>query len=87
MKWSVGTKIGAGYGLAFVALITFGVTSYLRVNRLFQTTRWVDHEEIFLTPYADAIIRVPHHLAALRKLTADNKSQQDLLGKLDCAPR
>lgn len=33
MKWSIGTKIGAGYALALLALIVIGVTSYISVTR------------------------------------------------------
>src|SRR6266851_4161616 len=112
MKWSVGTKIGAGYGLALIALITIGVASYLSVNRFLQTARWVDHtnrvlhqlgqlqnalidietgqrgytitgNETFLEPYNSGLVRVPEQLTTLRKLTADNPSQQVLLERLE----
>ncbi len=43
MKWSVGTKIGAGFALALVALIIIGATSYLSINRFLQTAHLVDH--------------------------------------------
>lgn len=43
MKWSVGTKIGAGFALALVALIVIGATSYLSINRFLQTAHLVDH--------------------------------------------
>src|SRR5216684_1401558 len=102
MKWSVGTKIGAGYGLALIALITIGVASYLSVNRFLETARWVDHthqvlhqldelqnalidieSETFLEPYNSGLVRVPEQLTTLRKLTADNPSQQVLLERLE----
>ena len=33
MKWSIGSKIGAGYALALLALLIIGITSYVSVNR------------------------------------------------------
>jgi methyl-accepting chemotaxis protein WspA len=112
MKWSVGTKIGAGFGLALVALVIIGVASYLSINRLLATAHMVDHtyqvintiddlslelinvetgqrgytitgNESFLEPYLAGVAKVPEGIAAIRKLTADNKSQQDLLDKLE----
>jgi methyl-accepting chemotaxis protein WspA len=43
MKLSIGTKIGAGYALALLALVTLGVACYLSVTRFLETARWVDH--------------------------------------------
>lgn len=33
MKWSIGTKVGAGYALALLALLIIGIASYASVNR------------------------------------------------------
>ena len=43
MKWSVGTKIGAGYALALRALVIIGLTSYLSVTRFLETAHSVSH--------------------------------------------
>ena len=43
MRLSIGTKIGAGYALALLALIIIGVSSYSSVQRLMATNGWVDH--------------------------------------------
>ena len=43
MRFSIGTKVGAGYALALAALVVIGATSYVSVTRLLETTRWVDH--------------------------------------------
>jgi methyl-accepting chemotaxis protein WspA len=43
MRFSIGTKLGAGYALALAALVGIGAASFLSVNRLLETTRWVDH--------------------------------------------
>lgn len=43
MKWSIGTKIGIGYGLGIVALLTIGAASYSSLTRLLKTVDWVDH--------------------------------------------
>jgi methyl-accepting chemotaxis protein len=36
MKWSVGTKIGAGYALALVVLVVFGAVSYRNTTELIE---------------------------------------------------
>jgi len=43
MKWSVGTKIGAGYVLALTMLVTFGVISYWNVIGLIEAARLKTH--------------------------------------------
>jgi methyl-accepting chemotaxis protein len=43
MKWTVGTKIGAGFGLALAILIAIGGASYRSTNKLTDTADWVDH--------------------------------------------
>src|SRR5207244_3917324 len=43
MRFSIGTKVTAGYALALAALVLIGAAAYISVNRLLQTTRWVDH--------------------------------------------
>jgi methyl-accepting chemotaxis protein WspA len=48
MRFSIGTKIGAGYALALAALVVIGAASYISVNRLLQTTRWVDHSHLVI---------------------------------------
>jgi methyl-accepting chemotaxis protein WspA len=43
MKWSVGTKIGAGFALALVAVVAIGVSSYRSMAKLTETAEWVEH--------------------------------------------
>jgi methyl-accepting chemotaxis protein WspA len=43
MKWSVGTKIGAGFALALVAVVAIGVASYRSTAQLTETAEWVEH--------------------------------------------
>ena len=43
MKWSVGSKIGGGFAVAFAALIVVGATSYLSTRKLLDTSQWVSH--------------------------------------------
>jgi CHASE3 domain sensor protein len=38
MKWSVGTKIGAGFGLAIAILITLGAVTYRTTRQLEETS-------------------------------------------------
>lgn len=42
MKWSVGTKIGAGIALALVILVIIGMVSYRSTNSLIETADWVN---------------------------------------------
>ena len=39
MKWSVGTRIGAGYALALVVLVIIGVVSYQSTSRLIEAAQ------------------------------------------------
>lgn len=43
MKWSIGTKIGAGYALALVMLVILGVNSYWNVTGLIEAARLKTH--------------------------------------------
>src|SRR4051812_3270038 len=43
MKWTVGTKIGAGFALALAAIVVIGGVSLLSVGTLTETAAWVDH--------------------------------------------
>ena len=43
MKWTVGTKIGIGYGVALTILLIIGVVAYRNTNGLIENSRWVDH--------------------------------------------
>ncbi len=45
VSWSVGTKIGAGFGLALIILILIGATAYRSTNVLITNTRWVVHTD------------------------------------------
>ena len=43
MKLTIGTKIYAGYFLAIVIIIFFGVTAYLNTGKLLSDSKWVTH--------------------------------------------
>jgi methyl-accepting chemotaxis protein len=43
MKWTIGIKMACGYLAAGVFLLVIGVFSYVSVNRIDNTTHWVDH--------------------------------------------
>ena len=45
VSWSVGTKIGAGFGLALIILILIGATAYRSTNVLITNSRWVVHTD------------------------------------------
>jgi methyl-accepting chemotaxis protein len=43
MKWTVGTKIGIGYGVALAILLVIGVVAYRSTNGLIENNKLVDH--------------------------------------------
>src|SRR5580704_10682430 len=43
MRWTVGTKIGAGFGLALVILVVIGGVSYRSIAKLTETAELVAH--------------------------------------------
>ena len=43
MKWSVGTKIGAGYALALAVLVILGVSAYWNITGLIEAARLKTH--------------------------------------------
>ena len=43
MKWSVGTKIGAGYALALAILLILGVVSYRNTTGLIEAAQMKAH--------------------------------------------
>src|SRR5580692_2179879 len=43
MKWSVGMKIGSGFGLALAMLVIIGSAAYVSIAKLTDTEGWVDH--------------------------------------------
>lgn len=48
MKWSVGTKIGSGFGLALFILVVIGVLAYTNTSNLVQAAQWRTHTYIVL---------------------------------------
>src|SRR5215813_3427134 len=53
MKWSVGTKIGAGFGLAIVILITLGAVTYKTTSELEETSNLESHSKEVLKTLED----------------------------------
>ena len=43
MRWSIGKKIGSGFGLALIALTTVGAVSYDSTSKLIDSAAWVRH--------------------------------------------
>ena len=43
MKWSIGKKIGSGFGLALIALTLVGTVSYDSTVKLIDSAEWVRH--------------------------------------------
>ena len=43
MRWSIGKKIGSGFGLALIALTTVGAVSYDGTSKLIDSAAWVRH--------------------------------------------
>ncbi len=112
MKWSVGTKIGAGYALALAILLILGVVSYRNTTGLIEAAQMKAHtyevlenlakvlfaltdaetgqrgyvlvgEDRYLEPYHTGKSDVNQTIQNLRKLTADNPSQQHRLDELE----
>lgn len=48
MKWSVGTKIGAGFALALTILLLVGIVAYQGSKKLTATARTVEHTHLVL---------------------------------------
>lgn len=49
MKWSVGTKIGAGFGLALFILAVIGILAYNNTSNLVRAAEWRTHTYIVLS--------------------------------------
>jgi len=43
MRWTVGMKIGSGFGLIAAILLVIGTASYRSISKLFDTADWVTH--------------------------------------------
>ncbi len=43
MKWTVGLKIGMGFGLVSAILLIIGIAAYRSINKLIDTADWVTH--------------------------------------------
>src|SRR5580704_15281457 len=43
MKWTVGMKIGSGFGLIAAILLIIGTASYRSISKLVDTADWVTH--------------------------------------------
>jgi CHASE3 domain sensor protein len=43
IKWSVGSKIGSGFALALLVLITIGITAYRNTDDMIETAQWRSH--------------------------------------------
>jgi methyl-accepting chemotaxis protein len=55
MKWTVGTKIGSGFGLGLLILMVIGAASFYGTAKLTETAFWVDHTHKVLEDLAGVI--------------------------------
>jgi methyl-accepting chemotaxis protein len=53
MKFSIGSKIWAGFGSVLVVIVVVGATSYQSTIQLVETTQWVDHREKVMTKLSE----------------------------------
>src|ERR1700730_17213840 len=86
MTWSIGKKIGSGFGLALVMLTVVGAVSYDSTTKLIASAGWVQHitgEARYLEPYQGARDVVDQKLKRLRELTSDNPIQQKRLTAIE----
>lgn len=49
MRWSIGSKIGSGFGLALVVFLTVGAVSYDSIRKFNSSADWVRHTHAVLT--------------------------------------
>lgn len=43
MRWNIGTKIGAGFGIGLVIFVLVGATSYRTTGEMIEAARWREH--------------------------------------------
>jgi methyl-accepting chemotaxis protein len=55
MKWSIGSKIGSGFGLALAALMVVGAVSYNSTAKLIDSAEWVGHTHEVLNGLDDLL--------------------------------
>jgi methyl-accepting chemotaxis protein len=55
MKWTVGTKIAGGFGLALICLVMIGVVAYLSTTGFIRNTDWVVHSHDVLATQDDVL--------------------------------
>lgn len=55
MKWSIGSKIGSGFGLALAALMVVGAVSYNSTAKLIESAEWVGHTHEVLNGLDDLL--------------------------------
>ncbi|CAN5482177.1 HAMP domain-containing methyl-accepting chemotaxis protein [soil metagenome] len=58
MRLTIGTKIGAGYGLALVLLVIIGAVSYQSTVRLIEAAGWVSHTHNVIDQAEDVLSAV-----------------------------
>lgn len=55
MRWTVGTKIGAGFGIVSVIFLVVAAISYHSLGKLTETAEWVTHTHKVLEELADLL--------------------------------
>ncbi len=58
MRWTIGTKIGAGFALALVILAIIGISSYSSLNSLINAAKWQNHTYEVTDTLAEAFSRL-----------------------------
>ena len=56
MTWSIGKKIGSGFGLALVMLATVGAVSYDSTTKLVESAGWVQHTHEVLNGLVERVV-------------------------------
>src|SRR5713101_9252781 len=58
MKWSIGAKIGGGFGLALAILVVIGAVSYRSTTGFIESSEWVEHTHRVLEKLTDLVARM-----------------------------
>ena len=88
MKWNVGTKIGAGFGLALAIFVIVGAVSYRGTNKLIEAAEWRQHTYKVLAQIEETFSSLTDTEVAQRGflLTGEERylePYQPALGKID----
>ncbi len=84
MRWTVGAKIGTGFAIGLVILLIIGATAYANINKLVETSYWVDHTRLVLDDLGNVLQAVTDAETGQRGYLLTGK--EDYLGPYKSAP-